>query len=288
MHVPKVSIGMPVYNGEKYLREAIASLLEQDYTDFELIISDNASVDRTAEICLELARQDPRIRYYCNETNLGAGPNFRRVFEVARGEFFKWACSDDVHRPGCLRRLVEVLELAPERVMLVAPHSEIIDEESAVVRARKVEHLHTTRPKPHQRLAEILPKMGIVAAQFGLFRRKSLAKTRLLDDFHSSDLVLMAELAMLGEIWEIDEILFAYRYHMEVSTLINRTKKEFALWFNPKASGQALKRTLFREYFRSIKRLPLSPLERGLCAGVIVQTWLARKNRFLAKRLKKA
>jgi glycosyltransferase involved in cell wall biosynthesis len=287
MHTPKVSIGMPVYNGEKYLREAIISLLEQDYTDFELIISDNASVDRTAEICLEFARNDPRIRYYRNETNIGAGPNFRRVFELAEREFFKWACHDDVHRPGCLRRLVEVLESAPEKVMLVAPRAEIIDEESAVVRARKVEHLHTTRPKPHQRLAEILPKIELVPAQFGLFRRKALAKTRLIDDFHSSDLVLLAELAMLGEIWEIDEILFARRYHMEVSTLINRTKKEFALWFNPKATGQALKRTLLLEYFRSIKRLPLSPLERGLCAGVIVQSSWARKNRFLTKRLKK-
>ena len=86
----RVSIGLPVYNGEKYLEQALISILSQTYTDFELIISDNASTDRTQAICREYAAKDPRIRYYCNEENLGAAPNHNRVFELASGEYFKW------------------------------------------------------------------------------------------------------------------------------------------------------------------------------------------------------
>src|ERR1700737_2789384 len=95
MHVPRVSIGLPVYNGERYLRFAIDSLLEQDYINFELIISDNASTDATQAICQEFADKDPRVRYYRNQTNLGASGNYDRVFELARGDLFKWAAHDD-------------------------------------------------------------------------------------------------------------------------------------------------------------------------------------------------
>src|SRR3974377_1117825 len=102
MPVPKVSIGLPVYNGENYLRLAIDSILTQDYTDFELIISDNASADATQEICREYTARDCRIRYYRNKINIGASGNYNRVFELARGGLFKWAAHDDVHLPAFL------------------------------------------------------------------------------------------------------------------------------------------------------------------------------------------
>ncbi|MEM4134638.1 MAG: glycosyltransferase, partial [Candidatus Micrarchaeia archaeon] len=79
---PLVSIGMPVYNGERFIRQALDSLLAQDYENFELIISDNASEDKTPEICLEYAARDKRIRYYRNEKNMGAAWNFKRVFDL--------------------------------------------------------------------------------------------------------------------------------------------------------------------------------------------------------------
>ena len=79
---PRVSIGLPVCNGENYLKQALDSIMAQTYTDFELIISDNASTDRTAQICKEYANRDPRIRYYRNEKNLGAARNFNYVFEL--------------------------------------------------------------------------------------------------------------------------------------------------------------------------------------------------------------
>ena len=93
---PRVSIGMPVYNGEKYLEEAIQSILAQTYSDFELVISDNASTDKTQEICLEYAARDSRVRYHRNEKNLGAAPNYNRTFELSTGQYFKWADYDDL------------------------------------------------------------------------------------------------------------------------------------------------------------------------------------------------
>src|SRR5690349_812781 len=92
---PQVSIGLPVYNGEKYLLNAIGSLLKQDFEDFELVISDNASTDKTEAMCHEFAAKDKRIRYHRNETNIGATGNYNRVFRLSNGEFFRWASHDD-------------------------------------------------------------------------------------------------------------------------------------------------------------------------------------------------
>lgn len=93
--IPKVSIGMPVYNGEPLLMKALNSLLEQSFADFELIISDNASVDGTERICREYAVRDRRIRYVRQPANLGATANFKFVLDEARGEYFMWAACDD-------------------------------------------------------------------------------------------------------------------------------------------------------------------------------------------------
>ncbi|WNC86000.1 glycosyltransferase family 2 protein [Thermosynechococcus sp. QKsg1] len=89
-----LSIGMPVYNGAKFIREALDSLLAQTFTDFELIISDNASTDETEAICREYAAKDKRIRYVRQAQNLGAAANFKYVLDEARGEYFMWAAAD--------------------------------------------------------------------------------------------------------------------------------------------------------------------------------------------------
>jgi len=94
-HPPKVSIGMPVYNGEPFIREALDSLLAQTFTDFELIISDNASTDGTEAICREYAARDARIRYVRQAENRGVGANFKFVLEEAVGGYFMWTAVDD-------------------------------------------------------------------------------------------------------------------------------------------------------------------------------------------------
>ena len=99
MNTPKVSIGMPVYNGEGYIQSAIESILQQDFTDFELIISDNGSNDKTQAICKQFAQIDSRVIYHRSDRNRGAAWNYNRLFDLSRGEYFKWQAHDDLCRP---------------------------------------------------------------------------------------------------------------------------------------------------------------------------------------------
>jgi glycosyltransferase involved in cell wall biosynthesis len=107
--LPRVSIGMPVYNGAQYIREALDSLLAQTFTDFELIISDNASTDNTQAICEEYARRDSRIRYVRQSENIGATSNFSFVLNQARSDLFMWAAHDDLWAPDFLMDGVKLL-----------------------------------------------------------------------------------------------------------------------------------------------------------------------------------
>ncbi|QNJ16011.1 nucleotide-diphospho-sugar transferase [Synechococcus sp. A18-40] len=107
---PLVSIGLPVYNGEGTIRQVLDSLLVQSFPDFELIISDNASMDDTRTICLEYASRDSRIKYFRQENNIGAMPNFKYVLDISVGRYFMWAASDDFRSPDFLELNVTALE----------------------------------------------------------------------------------------------------------------------------------------------------------------------------------
>lgn len=108
--LPQVSIGMPIYNGEKYIRDALNSLLEQTFYNFELIISDNCSTDGTAKICQEYSLRDNRIIYYRQETNIGAAANFEFVLNLASAPIFMWAAHDDKWTKGFLQKAMEILK----------------------------------------------------------------------------------------------------------------------------------------------------------------------------------
>src|SRR3990172_1032368 len=112
--MPIVSIGIPIYNEEKWAARALDSLLAQSYPNIEIIISDNASTDRTEEICREYFRKDNRIRYYRNDTNMGMGYNFEKVVQLSQGKYFMWAAADDWWAPDFVKLLVEELESHPE------------------------------------------------------------------------------------------------------------------------------------------------------------------------------
>ena len=103
--IPKLAIGIPVYNGENYLGETLDLLLRQTYGDFEIIVSDNCSTDRTAELCLDYAAKDQRILYTKTERNIGGSPNFNRVFTLARSPYFTWKAHDDRSRSHLPRKM---------------------------------------------------------------------------------------------------------------------------------------------------------------------------------------
>ena len=129
----QVSIGIPVYNGEKYLAAALDSLLAQSFRDFEIVISDNASTDRTAEICRCYQNKDARVRYFRSDQNLGAAWNHNRVIELSSAPLFKWAACDDLHDPLYLARCVDALH-NDSGVVLSHTYLRVIDEEGKALR----------------------------------------------------------------------------------------------------------------------------------------------------------
>jgi len=130
--LPRMSIGLPVFNGGRFLKDTVDSVLAQTFDDFELIISDNASTDDTEEIARAYAARDQRVRYFRNEANLGAAKNFNRVFELARGEYFKWTAHDDICAPSFLLRCIEVLDRDPS-VTLCYTRQIDIDEQGQIL-----------------------------------------------------------------------------------------------------------------------------------------------------------
>ena len=187
-----------------------------------------------------------------------------------------------------------MLDRAPASVALVAPRAEVIDEHGGKMPEDwKVERLDTRRPRPHQRVGEVLRHVDWATAQFGLFRAEALRKTRLIDRFHACDYVLLMEVAILGEIWEIPEVLFQRRFHAGVSTNANRTPAELAQWFDPSLKSRRLfsprlkldlvpRTRLGWEYARSIARMPMPTGERLLCFLTALYGWASREIRRLS------
>lgn len=216
----RVSLAMPIYNGEQYVEETIRSILAQDFADFELIITDNASTDRTEEICRGFAAGDSRIRYVRNERNLGASANYNLGLALASGEFFKWCACDDLISPNCVGALVSALEQDPQAIGAF-PKTECIDESGALI-PLVGEPLPDKRGlTPVQRFMRGVREGGTMFEIFGLFRRDRLHETMLHLPYYGSDRALLAEVALLGEFVRVPSATFFNREHRARSININ-------------------------------------------------------------------
>ena len=286
---PRVSVGLPVYNGAKYLHQSVQSLLRQDFEDFELLISDNASTDETEEICRSYAAKDSRIRYRRNRTNIGSARNYRMVFESARGEFFKWCSHDDVCRPAFLRRCLEVFDAETASVGLVYPLCELIDEFGRVI-GRAQGSVEARQTRAHRRLAHVLRNFSYAYPIWGVIRTESLRKSGLTGSVWYWDEVLLAELALYGEIVEIPEVLSEQRCHdgnalarlseaqgPEVARSPSRanrtTRRSLRAWTDPLSDGGRMwlpnQEEHYWEYAKRIHRSSLPMREKFLCYQVI-------------------
>ena len=232
---PTVSVGLPVFNGSDFLPQAIRSLLNQDCDSFELIISDNGSTDDTQLICREAAASDARVRYHRNETNVGAARNYNKVFHLARGRYFKWAAHDDECHPAMLRRCVDVLDRAPSSVVMVYPLAELIDEHGRTLEST-LDRIASGDPRPYRRLAHLLTSLNMCDPVFGVYRTHYLRRTGLIGSFFGADYVMLGELAMMGEILELDEHLFRLRAHTKRSMVANSNSRARTVWFDPAAA----------------------------------------------------
>jgi len=208
MNGPLVSIGMPVYNGEKYLRGAIESLLSQSHANIELVISDDASTDGTSEICAGFASRDGRVRYYRQEKNRGITWNFNHVLALARGEYFMWAAQDDLRDKDYIKKCVQVLERDPEaslcasRVIYIGPRGSEA--------GRSDINLSTRGMGAARRVTAFLKNPGNDPVFYGLIRRKALAG-KSLENVMGQDYLLVLELLLEGHIETVPEYLFNKR-----------------------------------------------------------------------------
>jgi glycosyltransferase involved in cell wall biosynthesis len=273
---PTLGIGLPVYNGERYLRQALDSLVEQSFTDYELVILDNASTDGTAAIALEYEARDSRIRYHRNPENIGAARNFNLAFELTSGRYFKWAADDDLMRPSFLERCVAALEGEP-RAVLAYPQARIIDERGEPVLDYDP-GFATDAQRVTARFASMLTEHKCFQI-FGVIRRDALEQTRLIGLHAHGDGVLLAHLALLGRFVEIPEFLFLPRRHPEHSSRMIGDYWSYAAWFDPAYGRKRIfpHARMFGEYFRVVMRAPLSRPERlavfGELMRVLRQRW---------------
>ena len=227
---PRVSIGMPVYNGARWLAAAIEAQLAQTYGDFELIIADNRSTDDSWAICQGYAARDPRIRLIRNARTVGAYENFNVVFRPARGEYFRWASCNDLSAPTLLERCVAVLDDRPD-FLLCHARTRLIDAQGTVIEDYPVE-MQIDDAKPVARYRQYLDRVRLNNVEQGLVRREVLAGSMLQRNFLNNDTLLMAELTLYGKFHEVPEFLFFRRMGTEATTKF-RTNVEIAEFYQP-------------------------------------------------------
>lgn len=284
MSAPSVSVGLPVYNGERYLRVALDSVLSQTLADFELIICDNASTDATEAICREYAKRDPRVQYHRLPSNTGAASNFRRVFELSRGRYFKWIASDDYCAPEFLERCKRVLD-ERQGIVLCTSKVNMVDAEGSLI-----EHYADRQDLPQERASERLiasrDQDGWCNAVYGLIRSETLRRTAVLGNYVGSDAVLLGEISLYGRFAEVPDYLLSRRFHPGAYSYEVSLDKMRAFYTPSKKRGTALVfrhwRHLF-EYWRAVRRAPLPPVEQlRLFVYILRMTWW-RKGKLMAE-----
>jgi len=276
--MPKLSIGIPVFNGQEFLSELLDSLLAQTFRDFEILICDNASTDSTPQICGEYERRDSRVHYIRNERNLGAIANFNRVFELSTAPLFKWAAHDDLHHEGYLDACVGLLQEYPDTV-LAHTGTAFIDEKSEAL-AFEQETGSFIDPQTGRRYWADIPSIGdspvaidrfwqvLTRARwgthmFGVVRREVLRQTSLLPDFAGSDRALLAELALLGRFRCAHERLFLKRFHANVSYALNQ--KELKGFLSPDGRRYSRRLRQIKAFFGAPRGKPIGVVNKSVC-----------------------
>jgi glycosyltransferase involved in cell wall biosynthesis len=276
---PLVGLGMPVFNGGRYIAEAVQSILAQSYENLELVICDNASTDTTEEICRDFAARDPRVRYNRNPQNIGAHPNYNRTFELSRGKYFKWVPHDDVLHTDYLSACVEALEADPGAVVCQTQ----LDFIGAAGEPLGV----CGTDLPGAQLTQSARRFGtaILTAHncyevMGLYRRSVLENSILLMSFHGADRALIAQLTLFGHFLHVSKPLLRVRDHKERYTRSQVKPKERAAWHDARLKGKLSFPTwrLYREYWAMLARAKLPAAEKARCTLRLLQWWFVNWN----------
>ena len=298
---PTVSIGMPLYNAATFVGQAIESLLNQTYQDFELVIADNCSTDGTVEVCRHYAEKDERIRIIQRESNSGAIDNFNFVFSQTTGRYFKWAAFDDICQPSYLERCVDVLENNPATgwchcksdlidengvswMQYLEPGDPLIEVRSDGTRWWKGHPRNDFDSKsPVRRFRGVLLGTTWSVDSYGLIRRSLLEKTRMIVPLYGAEKVLLAEMSLYAGYSHIDEQLFSQRVHAEASGNLKgrKQKRRFATAARKRSPFFSTRLSLLQSHIWSVLRSSLGAREKIAClaavGGYLLQTgkWLS-------------
>lgn len=294
---PRLTIGLPVYNGEEYLQESLDALLGQSFEDFLLVIADNASTDGTASVARRYEKADSRVRYIRQPKNIGATPNHNMLVQQCRTEYFKWASADDLYATGLLDACVAALDEHPD-VVLAHSWTAAVDGSGAVVQAQPYP-LATDSPHAVVRLRSMLygvadPEIGVhdaavdegvIAADdyYGVMRTDVLRRVRPQGSYYYADRVIMTELALAGRFHQTPEWLYFRRDHPERAQHAHPTIRSRCANMDPRRADPRRHPTarLLGEYVlgyvAAIAGAPLSAGERMECYASLSR-WLVRRG----------
>lgn len=263
MRSARVAIGLPVFNGENFLAEAIESILAQSYGDFRLVISDNCSTDSTEDVCRHYLKLDDRIEYHRQDRNLGGAPNYNFVFRPNGAEYFKWAAHDDLLEPNFLQKTVPLLDAHPDAVIA---HGRSLEIDANGHAKRNFDgNPVLSGDSPPQRFWSIL-WAEYYTEVFGLMRVDAISRTRLHGSYPGSDRTFMAEMLLLGNVVYSREVIFRRRAHPDAFVHSVRRAKDQQAWFDPTVRRRMpLFITKTYHYWKAVGSLPMSPSDRWTC-----------------------
>jgi glycosyltransferase involved in cell wall biosynthesis len=273
---PLVSIGLPVYNGENFVAEAIQSVLNQTFANWELIICDNWSTDRTLAICQQFAETDSRIRIYQNPRNMGVCFNYQEVLRRSRGEYFKWMAHDDLFAPQFIESCIQELQTNCALV-LVFPKMCFVDAGGQMLRKQACE-LSVAELAPEARAEQLMKLasrgMDFIWLAYGLFRRNILEQSGGMGLYAGADQVLLFKVVLRGAIKQTNEVMFFRREHPKAetcrggSTVRERAKAAYA---------DDNRRFVFpwcrilKEHLMCILKSPISLWGRARCTAAVLK-----------------
>ncbi len=288
--MPKVSIGIPVFNGAPHLIKALEAVERQTFQDWEVIVCDNASTDATPEICAAFAAKDERFRFIRNPENIGAAPNFNKVFQKANGTYFAWKAHAHAYAPTWIERCVEILDTRPD-VVLAQSRANMLDAEGAPLifdaktRAYLDRYGTVIEPEdpplgchgsPDKRFMAVLQGARWCLQLFGLMRAEDLRATKLQRSYYGADRVLLAELALMGKCFQIEERLFDK--HIRPEPAFFGPIKARRDWIDPEAPRGMPLAYMIRDYGKAIMSTSMAPARRAACFAALLKTFSGREG----------
>ena len=279
--IPRVTIGMPVYNGALTIAQSIDSLLAQCFDDFELVISDNASTDDSVRIIESYCLRDARVRLIRQSCNVGANGNFSAVVDAARGEYFKWSTCSDLCSPDFLAHCVTLLDTHPD-VVLAAPATRLFEAnpDDAIPYAGDIEVMGDSPAERFQRLIETIKLNN---AMNGLIRSAALrVRHPVIDHYMQADIVMMSCLALQGKLALVPEAVLLRRMDPRTATIL-MTKEDDIRHHYPAPDLRSLLPAwrLFLGWQKAVHQTPVAAADKRQAYRYIAKMCFWERGRLL-------